>query len=160
LQRLRRVPAFHGLPRLALLPRRVLPQQLLREVLHRPQERVQVQRDRQAPLRKAKDFPFDPERQQLAGSLVREHHRVFDQQLHLDKRVLADRVRVCRCVREADLPEDIPSVLAVLGSEAAGLDKDPLADNAPAQLAGLEFLKLNLASRFTPANLRRRAAVP
>ena len=157
----RRVPAFHfGLPRpasQALLRRSVL---LLRLQLEVPrQEQVRVQRDPQVLLRKAKDFRYDRERHRLADNLVPARLRVFVRQPHLAKRVPVGLDPVCRCAPEADLREDIPSVLAAPANEVAGPDKDPWADNAPVQRAELEFRRLNLASRCTRANRPHRVAV-
>jgi len=117
-----------------------------------------VQRDRQALLRKAKDFRYDRERHRLADNLVPARLKVFVRQPHLAKRVPAGRAPVCRCAPEAGLQEDIPSVLAAPANEVAGPDKAPWADNAQVQRAELEFQRLNLVNRFTRANRPRRVA--
>ena len=155
-----RVQAFHfGLPRpasQALLRRSVLLLQLQLEVPR--QEQVRVQRDPQVLLRKAKDFRYDRERHRLADNLVPARLRVFVRQPHLAKRVPVGLDPVCRCAPEADLLEDIPSVLAAPANEVAGPDKAPWADNAQVQRAELEFQRLNLVNRFTRANRPRRVA--
>jgi hypothetical protein len=143
-----------------LLRRSDLPQQLQREVRPRDQEQAREHRDQPVVLlRKAKGFQFAPVDRLPVGSHVPARLRVFVPQLRLDRRVLVDPDPVCRCVPEADLPEDIRSVPAAPANVVAGPIKDPSADNVLVQPAEQEFRKLNPASRFTRANLPRRAAV-
>jgi hypothetical protein len=130
------------------------------ELPRRHQEPVRVRPVLRAVLlRKAKGFRFAPVDHRLVDSHVPARLRVIVLQLHLDKHVLVDRDPVCHCVREADLREDILSVPVAPANEVAGPIKDPSAANAPAQPAEPEFRKPNPASRFTRANLPRRAAV-
>jgi hypothetical protein len=110
-------------------------------------------------LRKVKDIQFVPVHHRLADNLVPAHRRVFVRQPRPAKRVLADRVPVCRCDPVVELQEDILSVPAAPANEVEGPAKGPLVDNAPAQPAGQEFRKLNPASLFMHANRPRRAAV-
>jgi hypothetical protein len=143
-----------------LLRRSDLPQQLQREVRRRHQEQAREHRDPRAVLlRRAKGFQFAPVDRLPVGSHVPARLRVFVPQLRLAKPVLVDRDPVCRCVPEADLQEDIRSAPAVPANVVAGPIKDPSEVNGPARPAEQEFRKLNPASRFTRANLPRRAAV-
>ncbi len=164
LRRLRRVREFRldlqcPVSRV-LLRRSDLPQQLQREARHRHQEPAREHLDPPAVLlRRARDFRFVPVERLPVGSRVPAHLRVFVPQPPLDKRVRAAHALVCHCAREADLREDILSVRVAPANEAAGPIKDLSADNVPAQPAEQEFRKLNPASRFTRANLPRRAAV-
>jgi hypothetical protein len=143
-----------------LLRRSDLPQQLQREVRHRHQERAREHRGLQAVLlRKAKGFRFAPVDHLPVDSHVLARLRVIVLQLHLDKRAPVGCDPVCHCDPEADLREDILSVPVAPANEAAGPIRDPSGANAPAQPAEQEFRKPNPASRFTRANLPRRAAV-
>ena len=164
LPHLRRAREFRlGLPHpvsRALLLHNVLPLLRHREVQHRHQERARVRRVlRVLLLRKAKDFQFVPVDHHLVGSHVPARLRVFVPRRHLAKLVRAARAPACHCAREADLREDILSVPVAPANEVAGPIKDPSADSVPVQPAELEFRRLNPASRFTRANLPRRAAV-